>query len=329
MLVVVVVVVVMMSILTYPLCITLFRFIYSLLSISSSFSHYTLLVIITDLDVTVQAGIGYVELNEILRPYGVWFPLDPGPGASVGGMCACRCSGSTAVKYGSMRDNVLNIKGVLADDTGQSLSPSLLLSFSFPLLIIMLSLTALFHHHLRHMYTSNIYIGTIFKTGSRARKSSAGYDITRLLVGSEGTLGVITEATLKLHPIPKVSYALRIAFPSVSQAAACARDTLSSGLSIGRCEMLDEVVIRDINAANPTLASPWPEQVTLLYEVTGHSASSVEEQIKMVTQIAENNGGVDIHSASDRDKVAGKHLLSTLQALSLCICTIESTTRLD
>lgn len=127
-----------------------------------------------------------------------------------------------------MRDNVLNIKGVLADHTG-----------------------------------------TVFKTGSRARKSSAGYDITRLLVGSEGTLGVITEATLKLHPIPRQSYALRIAFPSVSQAAACARDTLSSGLSIGRCEMLDEIVIRDINAANPSLPSPWPEQVTLLYEVTG------------------------------------------------------------
>ena len=95
-----------------------------------------------DLDVTVQAGLGYVQLNEYLRQFGIWFPLDPGPGASIGGMCACRCSGSTAVRYGSMRENVLNVTAVLAD-------------------------------------------GTVIKTGSRARKSSAGYDLTRLLVGSE------------------------------------------------------------------------------------------------------------------------------------------------
>ena len=98
-----------------------------------------------DLDICVEAGLGYVSLNEYLREHGLWFPLDPGPGASVGGMCACRCSGSTAVRYGSMRENVLNITAVLAD-------------------------------------------GTIIKTGSRARKSSAGYDITRLLIGSEGNI---------------------------------------------------------------------------------------------------------------------------------------------
>jgi len=90
----------------------------------------------------VQAGLGYIALNDYLRDYGLWFPLDPGPGASVGGMCACRCSGSTAVRYGSMRENVLNVTAVLAD-------------------------------------------GTIIQTGSRARKSSAGYDLTRLLIGSE------------------------------------------------------------------------------------------------------------------------------------------------
>jgi D-lactate dehydrogenase (cytochrome) len=119
----------------------------------------------------------------------------------VGGMCATRCSGSTAVKYGSMRENVLNLTAVLAD-------------------------------------------GTIIRTGSRARKSSAGYDITRLLIGSEGTLAVITEATLKVYPIPAVSYAVRVAFPSVAAAARCASDTLRKGLSVGRCELMDEVMVR-------------------------------------------------------------------------------------
>ena len=122
-----------------------------------------------DLDITVQAGLGYVELNELLRSKGLWFPLDPGPGASIGGMCACRCSGSTAVRFGSMRENVLYVTAVLAD-------------------------------------------GTVVKTGSRARKSSAGYDLTRLMIGSEGTLAVITEVALKVYPIPAFSYALRVAF---------------------------------------------------------------------------------------------------------------------
>eukprot|EP01031_Cornospumella_fuschlensis_P041085 gene41085-50122_t len=128
--------------------------------VSLDFSHMKEIIEINeaDLDVTVQAGLGYVELNEVLKPKGLWFPLDPGPGASVGGMC----SGSTAVRYGSMRENVLSLTAVLAN-------------------------------------------GDVVKTGTRARKSSAGYDLTRLFIGSEGTLGIITEATLKVYGIPKVS----------------------------------------------------------------------------------------------------------------------------
>lgn len=187
-----------------------------------------------DLDITVEAGIGYIELNDWLKkhhaelsqqqkslasvssaskststsslsePVPLWFPLDPGPGASIGGMCGTRCSGSTAVRYGSMRENVLSLTAVLAD-------------------------------------------GTIVRTGSRARKSSAGYDLTRLFIGSEGTLAVVTEVTLKLHPIPNVSSAILISFDDVREAAAMARDTLSCGVSVGRCELMDEEMVRVLN----------------------------------------------------------------------------------
>lgn len=145
--------------------------------ISLDFSRMKALVEVNenDLDCTVQPGLTYLELNELLADRGVWFPLDPGPGAAIGGMCACRCSGSTAVRYGSMRDNVLSLTVVLGD-------------------------------------------GTIVKTGGRARKSSAGYDLTRLFIGSEGTLGIVTEATLKLHVIPSHSYAMKLTFSDIASA---------------------------------------------------------------------------------------------------------------
>jgi D-lactate dehydrogenase (cytochrome) len=215
-----------------------------------------------DLDCTVQAGLGYIELNEILRPLGLWFPLDPGPGASVGGMIATRCSGSTAVRYGSMRENVLNITAVLPD-------------------------------------------GTILTTGGRARKSSAGYDLTRLLVGSEGTLAVATEVTLKLHPLPTHSYAIRVAFPSVEAAAHCASNTLRAGLSVGRCELIDEVMVRDINSANPQLhGGAWSEEVTLLYELTGPSRHSVEEQTAALRGLAQAAGATGLIVCDDPEDTA-------------------------
>lgn len=172
---------------------------------------------------------------------------DPGPGASIGGMCACRCSGSTALRYGSMRDNVLNLTAVLAD-------------------------------------------GTIIKTGSRARKCSAGYDVTRLLVGSEGTLAVITEATLKIHRIPPHAHALAVTFGSIYAAAAAARDAVNAGLSVGRCEMCDEAMVRAINQANPTMA-PWEEKVTLLFELTGPTQESAVNQTTQVMEIVSLHGG--------------------------------------
>lgn len=207
-----------------------------------------------DLDVRVQAGMGYIELNELLRPLKLWFPLDPGPGATVGGMCACRCSGSTAVKYGSMRENVLNLTAVLSD-------------------------------------------GTIVRTGGRARKSSAGYDLTRLLVGSEGTLAVITEATLRLHTIPRCAYALRVSFPDIRSAAAAARDTLHSGVSVGRCELLDDVMVRIVNDTNEGL--DWVEKTTLMIELTGHSHESVMGQLAIVQSVVETHGGGNMAVATD------------------------------
>eukprot|EP01038_Epipyxis_sp_PR26KG_P007430 gene7430-10126_t len=215
-----------------------------------------------DLDVKVQAGLGYIELNEFLRSKGLWFPLDPGPGATIGGMVSCRCSGSTAVKYGSMRENVLNLTAVLPD-------------------------------------------GSIIKTGSRARKSSAGYDITRLLIGAEGTLAVITEATLKIHCIPKVSYAMRISFPNkngVFNAATTAKETLTCGVTIGRCELLDDFMVKIINQVNPSDPNPWPENVTLMYEITGLSAESVNEQIEIVSNIAKKNNGTNILIVKDPEE---------------------------
>ena len=214
-----------------------------------------------DLDITVQAGLGYVELNQELRPLGLWFPLDPGPGATVGGMCATRCSGSTAVRYGSMRDNVLNVTAVLAD-------------------------------------------GTVIKTGSRARKSSAGYDLTRLLIGSEGTLGIITEVTLKLHGIPKHSCAMRITFPSIRAAAQCASDTLNCGCQIGRCELLDAEMVSAVAALNPDLEPRWREAVTLLYEVTGLSEQAVREQLAAIEAVARSSGAEQVYVATGEEESA-------------------------
>jgi D-lactate dehydrogenase (cytochrome) len=214
-----------------------------------------------DLDVTVEAGLGYVELNEILKLKGLWFPLDPGPGASIGGMCACRCSGSTAVRYGSMRENVLNVTAVLAD-------------------------------------------GTIIKTGGRARKCSAGYDLARLLIGSEGTLAVITEITLKIYGIPRFSHAMRISFPrGVYDAACTARDSLNCGVTVGRCELLDDEMVKLMNGANPNHPlGKWPEVTTLLYEITGVSEHSVREQSEIVRKLAVANGASNVETYANSEE---------------------------
>ncbi|KAI5318771.1 hypothetical protein L3X38_038479 [Prunus dulcis] len=207
---------------------------------------------VEDMDVVVEPGVGWMELNEYLEPYGLFFPLDPGPGATIGGMCATRCSGSLAVRYGTMRDNVISLKVVLAN-------------------------------------------GDVVKTASRARKSAAGYDLTRLVIGSEGTLGVITEVTLRLQKIPQYSVVAVCNFPTVKDAADVAIATMLSGIQVSRVELLDEVQVRAINIAN---GKSLPETPTLMFEFIGTEAYS-REQTLIVKKIASEHNGSDFVFAED------------------------------
>ncbi|KAJ7975919.1 D-lactate dehydrogenase [cytochrome], mitochondrial [Quillaja saponaria] len=194
---------------------------------------------IEDMDVVVEPGIGWMELNEYLEPYGLFFPLDPGPGASIGGMCATRCSGSLAVRYGTMRDNVISLKVVLAN-------------------------------------------GDVIKTASRARKSAAGYDLTRLVIGSEGTLGVITEVTLRLQKIPQYSVVAMCNFPSVKDAADVAIATMMSSIQLS-------ILLMGKNL---------PECPTLMFEFIGTEAYA-REQTQIVQKIVSDHNGSDFVFAED------------------------------
>jgi D-lactate dehydrogenase (cytochrome) len=197
-----------------------------------------------DLTATVEAGVSRKALNEALRDTGLFFPIDPGADASLGGMSATRASGTNAVRYGTMRENVLGLTVVLAD-------------------------------------------GRIVKTGTRARKSSAGYDLTRLFVGSEGTLGVITEVTVRLYPQPEAVSAAVCAFPTMGDAVRTVIDTIQLGVPVARAEFVDALAIRAINRySNLTLA----ESPTLFFEFHGTDAS-VTEQAERVQELAAEHAG--------------------------------------
>jgi D-lactate dehydrogenase (cytochrome) len=197
-----------------------------------------------DLDCVIQPGITRKALNEYLRDVGVFFPIDPGADASLGGMAATRCSGTNAVRYGTMKDNVLSLKVVMAD-------------------------------------------GEVMTTARRAKKSSAGYDLTRMMVGSEGTLGVITELTLKLSGIPEAISGGICPFPSVEACCNAAILTIQSGIPVARIELLDALQVRAVNLYSKLALRETP---MLFLEFHG-TAAGVAEQSERFGEIASELGG--------------------------------------
>jgi len=197
-----------------------------------------------DSTVVVQPGVTREQLNTYLRDTGLFFPIDPGANASIGGMTSTRASGTNAVRYGTMKDNVISLEVVMPN-------------------------------------------GDIIKTANRARKSSAGYDLTRLIVGSEGTLGVITEITLKLYGIPEEIGAGRCTFPSVKDATDSVIMTIQAGIPVARIELLD---VAQVKAVNNYSKLNLPEAPLLLLEFHG-SKSSVKEQSELFNEISKDFGG--------------------------------------
>ncbi len=203
-----------------------------------------------DLTVTVQPGITRKALNDAVKDTGLFFPIDPGADASIGGMTATRASGTNAVRYGTMRENVLALEVVTAS-------------------------------------------GEVIRTGTHARKSSAGYDLTRLMVGSEGTLGLFTEITVRLYPLPEAVSAAICSFPSIEAAVRTVIQTIQLGVPIARVELIDANSVRAVNRHSKLTLR---EQPLLLMEFHG-SPASVKEQAETVQAIASEHGGADFEWA--------------------------------
>jgi D-lactate dehydrogenase (cytochrome) len=212
-----------------------------------------------DLDCTIEPGVTRTQLNSYIRDQGLFFPIDPGADASLGGMAATRASGTNAVRYGTMKDAVLSLAAVMPN-------------------------------------------GELIRTAHRAKKTSAGYDLTRLLVGSEGTLGIITELTLRLHPIPEAIAAAVCGFASLGGAVESAMAAIQTGIPVARIELLDAL---QIHACNLFSKLTLPEVPTLFVEFHGNQRE-VDEQVAQFEEIAREHGGTDFNFASkaeDRSKL--------------------------
>ncbi|CAK7226905.1 D-lactate ferricytochrome c oxidoreductase [Sporothrix eucalyptigena] len=210
-----------------------------------------------DMDIVVQPSIGWQDLNDQLAAMdsGLFFPIDPGPSAKIGGMIGTNCSGTNAVKYGTMKDWVINLTVVLAD-------------------------------------------GTVIKTRRRPRKSSAGYNLNSLFVGSEGTLGLVTEATLKLTVVPEELSVAVVTFPTIRDAASAAAEVMQTGIPVAAMEIMDEVQMRVVNLGGATSPRVWKEMPTLFFKFAGTKAS-VSENIQNVAKITGRNRGSNFEFAKD------------------------------
>jgi D-lactate dehydrogenase (cytochrome) len=209
----------------------------------------------SDLDATVQAGVLKSQLNAALEPDGLWFPAGPGVDASFGGMASTCASGTMAVRYGTLRENVLGLTVVLAS-------------------------------------------GEVVRTGGRARKSASGYDLTRLFVGAEGTLGIITEVTVRLYGQPQAVSAAVCSFPSLTAATLVVQEAIQAGVPLARVELLDETMVAAVNAYSST---GLPETAALFFEFHG-TARSVEEQSGQLRAVAAGHGGTNFRCASGRQE---------------------------
>lgn len=209
-----------------------------------------------DQTATVQPGVTRESLNAWLRDSGLFFPVDPGADASIGGMCSTRASGTNAVRYGTMRENIVNLTVVTA-------------------------------------------MGELIKTARRARKSAAGYDLTRLFVGAEGTLGIIVEATVRLHPLPEQTLAAVCAFPDIDAAVQSVVQIIQLGIPVARCEFVDPVAITALNRHSKT---GLPERPHLFFEFHG-SEAGLKEQIELVQDLVQEYGAADfVWSASPEER---------------------------
>ncbi|KGO75269.1 FAD-binding, type 2 [Penicillium italicum] len=224
------------------------------MTIDFAFMNKVLEIHPEDMDVVVQPSIQWMDLNEKIKETGMFFPVDPGPSAMIGGMVGTNCSGTNAVRYGTMKDWVINLTVVLAD-------------------------------------------GRIIKTRRRPRKTSAGYNLTGLFVGSEGTLGIVTEATLKLAPLPEQTRVGVVAFPTIRDAASTAMQVIRKGVSVQCMEIMDDVQMDVINRAGGT-GREWKVSPTLFFKFSG-TVAGVADSIDLTTKLAQENNAQSFEFARD------------------------------